>query len=306
LHYNQEQSTFLIGTKSMMNGLLRILPLLSLLTAITIWASVPTITKVALSHVSLISFLMLRYVFSGVIMLPYLRSLYRGARQLSWRSWLVLVASSCLLIFVQSWSIQQVSASWYIIVFSSCPVLIALCLRYRFTRLSIAGLLLTIAGLILYISDSHSASTPFNLWALLGTFAGMLSWVAYSVVITRFHSVYDDMQITAICTYIGAVFSIVLCAWSGDTSFVRTSVSVALWTGLSGAVMPLSLLCYSYSMRKTEALTIFGQYLEPIIGLLIAFLIFGTALSAHSCLALVLILGGTIAVTHFSIKPAHQ
>lgn len=287
-----------------MDGLPRILPLVSLLVTLVIWASVPTVAKAALAHVSLVTYLMLRYTLAGLFMLPYLKQTMAGASRLSWRSWAVLVVSSCMIIYVQTWAIQQVTASWYIIVFSSCPVLIALLLRYRFTVRAVAGLLATIAGLALYLQDSHAPGTPFQLGALLGVLTGMLSWVAYSVIITRFHAVYNDTEITAICSYIGAAFSFVLFLAAGDYSVQQANWQVAAAIVVSGALMPLSLWCYSYSMRKAEALTIFGQYLEPLIGLFIAFLVFGAELTAVAFGAVALILGGTIAVTRYSVKPA--
>ncbi|MBB3117111.1 DMT family transporter [Pseudoduganella violacea] len=286
-----------------MNGLTRILPLISLLVTLTIWASVPTVAKAALAHVSLVTYLMLRYTLAGLFMLPYLKQTVAGASGLSWRSWAVLVVSSCLIIYVQTWAIQQVTASWYIVVFSSCPVLIALLLRYRFTTRAVAGLLATVAGLALYLQDSHAAGAPFQLGALLGVLTGMLAWVAYTVIITRFHAVYNDTQITAICSYIGALFSLMLFIAAGDYSVRQASWPVAAAIIVSGVLMPLSLWCYSYSMRKAEALTIFGQYLEPLIGLFIAFLVFGAELTAFACGAVALILCGTIAVTRYSVKP---
>ncbi|MGW8392594.1 DMT family transporter [Pseudoduganella sp. HUAS MS19] len=287
-----------------MNGLARILPLVSLLLTLVIWASVPTVAKAALAHVSLVTYLMLRYTLAGLFMLPYLKQTMHGASRLSWGSWAVLVVSSCMIIYVQTWAIQQVTASWYIIVFSSCPVLIALLLRYRFTMRAVAGLLATVGGLVLYLQDSHSSGTPFQFSALIGVLTGMLAWVAYSVIITRFHAVYNDTQITAICSYIGAVFSLALFLAAGDYSVQQANWQVAAAIVVSGALMPLSLWCYSYSMRKAEALTIFGQYLEPLIGLFIAFLVFGAELTAVACGAVALILGGTIAVTRYSVKPA--
>ncbi len=289
-----------------MNGLARTLPLVSLLVTLVIWASVPTVAKAALAHVSLVTYLMLRYTLAGLFMLPYLKQSMAGASRLSWWSWAVLIISSCMIIYVQTWAIQQVTASWYIVVFSSCPVLIALLLRYRFTVRAIGGLLATIGGLALYLQDSHEAGTPFQLGALLGVLTGMLAWVAYTVVITRFHKVYNDTQITAICSYIGAIFSLLLFLSAGDYSVQQANWQVATAIVVSGALMPLSLWCYSYSMRKAEALTIFGQYLEPLIGLFIAFLVFGAELTAVACGAVALILGGTIAVTRYSVKPANS
>lgn len=287
-----------------MNGLARTLPLVSLLVTLVIWASVPTVAKAALAHVSLVTYLMLRYTLAGLFMLPYLKQSMAGASRLSWWSWAVLIISSCMIIYVQTWAIQQVTASWYIVVFSSCPVLIALLLRYRFTVRAIGGLLATIGGLALYLQDSHASGAPFQLGALLGVLTGMLAWVAYTVVITRFHKVYNDTQITAICSYIGAIFSLLLFLSAGDYSVQQANWQVAAAIVVSGALMPLSLWCYSYSMRKAEALTIFGQYLEPLIGLFIAFLVFGAELTAVACGAVALILGGTIAVTRYSVKPA--
>lgn len=285
----------------------KVLAALSLLLAIVIWAAVPSVAKVALAYVTPAQYMVLRYLLAGLIFIPFFGKVLAGMKRLPKRDWGWLIGSSCLLIYAQVWTLQQVSASWYIVVFSCCPVLIALLLRYRFNLKSIAGLVVTVAGLALYLHDSHQHQSPFSFIAMCGVVASMLAWVAYSVVITRFHQVYDDMQLTAVCSYISILFALVLYISDGnwappaDLSWSVTAVIV-----LSGALMPLGLLCYSYAMRQAQTLTIFGQYLEPPIGLLIAFIVFGTGMTLTATVSVACIIAGTIALTHFSVKPPSQ
>lgn len=67
-----------------------------------------------------------------------------------------------------------------------------------------------------------------------------------------------------------------------------------------GLVLPLAFFGYSYALRKKPVISIFGQYLEPIIGIMIAALLIGGTISTKQSIAFAWVLIGVSLLSKYS------
>jgi drug/metabolite transporter (DMT)-like permease len=286
----------------LINQIKHVLPYIILLVALVVWAALPSFTKIALSGMSVISFIAIRFIFSSILMAPFLKQVAVNLLKISARFWLVFILTISIMFGSQTFAVSALPVSWYIVIFSATPILIALCLRYRFNYKSILGLALVFLGLIFFFLNTYKDNGSFSWIAIFCTIIGMFSWVFYSVLIKHLHKTYNDVQITALTTYLGAIASLIA------AFFLRVNLASIHWhsfliTAVLGLILPLAFFCYSYSIRYCQGFAIFGQYLEPIFGVIIAIMIFGNSLNFYAYVAAAIVLAGVAITTRYHCCP---
>lgn len=253
-------------------------PYVALLLSMIIWGGVPTMIKLALTQIDVSSFIVLRFMISSILLLPVLGSITRKIKLISLPTWLAFAVTVAVMFYSQTWAIGAVSVSWYVVLFSITPALIAVFLRYKMSWKTILCVGLLGVSLFLFISTDRSDAQ----WSWLGlgaVFIGILSWVIYSVLIKKLHVAFNDVQITALTCYIAAIVNIGIWVMQGAHSLLNLSFNAYKLSALTGILLPLAFFCYSFAMRRVPRFAIFGQYFEPVFGLVIAVIVLGRSLS---------------------------
>jgi drug/metabolite transporter (DMT)-like permease len=130
---------------------------------------------------------------------------------------------------------------------------------------------------------------------------GMISWVLYSVVINQLHKIYNDIEITALTCYAGAIVNIPFFVLKLGGA-LDNKLHAILITCIMGALLLMAFYCYSYGMRKEPRFCIFSQYLEPIFGLIAASFFIRSAVTIPQIVAVFFIIAGTIIIS-INTKP---
>lgn len=276
-----------------------LIPYGALIIAITIWGGLPTLTKLALDNMTVLGFIAIRFIFSSLLLSPYLLTVIKKSPDVPLKYWLILTVIITLMFYSQTWAIQQVAVSWYVVIFSITPVIMALCLRYRMHWQAIVGVILVGFSLLVFLSKGRD-SGQWHLLGLTAVIVGMLCWVGYSLLVTRFHHAYSDIQITAITAYIAALVNVII--WLINVEHVSLAFDGQAYflSAIAGVVLPIAFWSYSYALRRCPKFSVFGQYLEPALGLIIANFILGGTLMIKQYIAFVFILIGVIGVTRYS------
>ena len=145
----------------------------------------------------------------------------------------------------------------------------------------------------------HKIKQAPHFFSILVVVVGMFSWVLYSVLIKKFHAVYNDVQITALTCYLGAMINIVILFFHSNDLSQWTLHTISL-AGITGIILVFAFFCYSYGLRHQPKFSIFGQYLEPVFGLITAAFLFGNTLTPRQFIAAFFILAGTLITTCYS------
>ncbi len=273
--------------------------IIATLLAIFIWGGLPSIVKIALSDLSISSFMVIRFFFASLFLLPFLNSIIRNCRKVSLPLWGASFLIIGTMFSSQTLAISLLPVSYYIIIFSINPVIIALFFRYRFQWQSIIGIGVVTISLFLFLTSSSHETQSLNILSFLIVSIGMISWVFYSVLIKKLQSTYNDMQITALTCYIGAIINGIFLFFHSNRVMEWQPHAIFL-SGTAGIVSVFAFFCYSYGMRYQPKFCIFGQYLEPVLGLVIAAVLVGDHLSLLQLISGLLVLTGILVTTRYS------
>lgn len=274
-------------------------PYAALLLSVAIWGGLPTITRIALTKMSVLAFITMRFLFSSILLSPYFLDVIKKYKKVSFGYWLAFVVTITLMFYSQTWSVAHIPVSWYVVIFSITPVVMALCLRYQMKWQAVFGVFLVLVNLFLFLSSGHGVF-QWSVFGLVAVLIGMLCWVAYTVLLHQFHSIYNDIQITALTCYIAAAVNFCIWMFQGSYSGFHLSVYSCVISASLGIILPLAFFSYSYAMRHQPKFSIFGQYLEPVFGLIIALMILGGALSIKQYIAFAFVLIGVFFVMQYS------
>ncbi|MFL6576718.1 MAG: DMT family transporter, partial [Povalibacter sp.] len=199
------------------------------------------------------------------------------------------------------------SAAQGALIYAALPASIALAafvfLKERPSRRRIAGIVFSVLGVALLVAaGERDAGSPDPLAGALWMIGAVISWTAYTVVSKRTSgsdSVISITVVSALGTLMllpGAAIELADHPWQ--------SPSISTWMGLLflGVIASaLAYLVYGYALRELDA-SLVGVYtnLDPIVGVLIAVLLFGETLHSGQ------IVGGLIAFTGMWLASAEH
>lgn len=182
----------------------------------------------------------------------------------------------------------KLPVSWYLIIFALSPVFTLPFLGVRLSSRAVLGIALAIAGTLLFV-DLQEVRGNFGFLPLLFVALGMLTWVAYTIVIRKFHSTYSNLECTALTQF--SAFAACLVIWLGHglpvaELGVENQVSILLL----GLLTPLAYFCFNACLRVLPKFGIVSQYLEPVFGVIIGLVFF------HESLTLIQVIGSALIV----------
>ncbi|AJC48731.1 DMT family transporter [Allofrancisella guangzhouensis] len=264
------------------------------LIAVLIWGMFPTLVKSTLQFASVEQLLVLRFLVASLLFLPMFNTVFNKLLVIEKRYLALFVIFTIAVFFSQTYVLSQVPASWYVAVFTLAPIIFLLVYRETLNLFGKIGVTLAIIGMGLFFTSMND-HTDMNFLTMILLIISMLSWVGYSIFARKLHSQLNDREIVALTSFVGFGSSFVF--W-GTKGFVWEDLSLSILglCVLTGVVLPLALVLYSFSLRIKPIFAMFSQYLEPIFGLLAAALFLGEVMGAIQYLAAIVIIIGTLFV----------
>ncbi|MBO9152285.1 DMT family transporter [Chitinophaga sp. GCM10012297] len=274
--------------------------LISIIFVMLIWGSSFTVTKTVVSEVPPFIFAGIRNLIGCAALLPFYLARRRKATQPLPYGKLVLMglAGTTFYYFVFNTGMKYVSASSGALIEGLVPVAIAIpaafILKEHLAKRTIAGIVLSVAGVILvgFIGASDKSAN-----ALLGSsliVGAVLLWSAYTLL-SRSVKEYDTVLVTTVSTFIGTALSLPLPAYEIITQGMP-DISWKAWAGMVYLGVFASAVAYSLYNRALENLPAaqVGNFLNlnPVIGALIAFIFLKEKLTALQLAGGILVLAG--------------
>lgn len=271
-----------------------------LVLAMALWGSSFIALKMAFAELPPLWVIFARMALGSVVFLLAWR--WRGQidyRAGDWKYLLGLATCEpCLYFVFEALALQNTSASQAGMITALLPLLVAMgafvFLHERITRYSLAGFLLAIAGVAWLslggVADEH-APAP-----LLGNFYEILAMVCatcYTLTLKHLSSRYSAFLMTAMQSFVGAVFFLPVAAWSAPMPVTISPVGLAavIYLGLVVTVGAYGLYNFAVSRLPASQAAAFVN-LIPLFTLLLAVLLLGERLSFQQMLGAALVFSG--------------
>ncbi|WP_343702109.1 DMT family transporter [Chitinophaga sp.] len=280
----------------------RIGGLLSIIFVMLIWGSSFTVTKIVVTEVPPILSAGIRNVVACLALLPFYLARRRKVKQpLPYKQlvWMGL-AGTTFYYFCFNTGMKYVAASTGALIEGLVPVAIAvpaaLILKEHLAKTTIAGILLSVAGVILvgFVGNPEKSSN-----ALLGSFliiGAVCLWSVYTLLARSLKDT-DTVLITTVSTFIGTALSLPVPLYE-VYQHGMPPIPPKAWAGIVYLGVFASALAYFLYNKALESLPAaqVGNFLNlnPVIGALIAFIFLKDKLTALQLAGGVLVLAGII------------
>jgi drug/metabolite transporter (DMT)-like permease len=281
----------------------RALPLLAVWGTVLFWGLSFVSSKTILnSGVPPMTMVCIRFVLATVILNVFLRKLDPAAR-LRRADILPLAASGLfgvtIYFFFESRGIRLTSASHASLIIAVIPVITvlaeALFFRARIRWLTVAGVLLSVVGVVLVVGIAGGA---VSIAGDLFMFGACLSWVIYIFLSRNLHRRLSDIAITAYQSLFGTAFLIPLALLE-----MRQWVPITLSAGLNLAYLAifcsaLSNFLYVYALSRMGPIAV-SPYVNliPVVGVLGGVALLGESITWLQVFGGVVILAGVLIVS---------
>ncbi|MGW8311855.1 MAG: DMT family transporter [Desulfuromonadales bacterium] len=279
----------------------RLLPFLSLVMAMLLWASSFVALKLAFRGYHPMQVIFGRMFIASlcfVIFIPSFRKLNWRRRDLKYLLTMA-VCEPCLYFIFEAKALELTSASQAGMITAMLPLLVAILawalLKEQISRQTLAGFMLTIIGAgWLGLASDTSTSAPNPLLGNFCEFLAMVCAAGYTVALKHLTSNYPPLFLTAFQAFVGSLFFFPF--------LLLPEVGLPLhWdTGPVMAVIYLGTFitfgaygCYNYGVSRIPANQAAGYVnLIPVFGVLLGMLILGDTLNTAQWLACGLVFCG--------------
>ena len=175
--------------------------------------------------------------------------------------------------------------------------------KWRMNLPLLAGILLGVAGVALLVGRSVLSSNPKMFLGTVAILVGSLSWSAGMVYSRRSHLSGHPMLLSALSLLAGAVMLLTVGTLAGEArGFSLSSVSHRSWAALAyliifGSVITFS--AYNWLLEHySPTLIATHTYVNPIIAVLLGWLIAREPLTLNLGIAAAMVVGAVILVDH--------
>ncbi len=271
-----------------------------LVLAMALWGSSFIALKLAFAELPPLWVIFARMALGSLVFLCAWR--WRGQinyRAGDWKYLLGLAACEpCLYFVFEALALQNTSASQAGMITALLPLLVAMgafvFLRERITRASLAGFLLAVVGVVWLslggVADEH-APAP-----LLGNFfevLAMLCAMCYTLTLKSLSARYSVFLLTAMQSFVGALFCLPLAAWSAPMPVTVSPLGLVavVYLGLVVTVGAYGLYNFAVSRLPASQAAAFVN-LIPLFTLLFAVLLLGESLTGQQMFGAALVFSG--------------
>jgi len=247
----------------------------------------------------------LRHSIAGTIMLTW--AYWRGFRPKR-EHWLAGMVVGALFFLIGHgtlhWAEQYVGSGLAALLIATEPMFILVLAwltgQQKISRISALGLALGVAGVAL-LTDAELSVKGSSLLGLLAVLVGSLSWSVGVVVAPRLNLPSDALGRTALPTLCGAAMLLVAAAVSGEFRATHwAGVSLRSWMGLAYLIVfgsVVAFTAYTWLLQRCPpALVATHTYANPVVAVLLGWLLAAEPLTLRVALASVAILGAIVLI----------
>jgi len=270
--------------------------------AMIFWAFSFVWFKVANVHYTPITIVFLRLVISGTLLTIFLLATGKFIKmpKADRNKFLLLSLFEPFFYFLgESYGLTYLSSTVGSVMISTIPVFAAIgawiLYRERLTTLNYAGIILSFAGVMLFII-TPSGSIIVDLRGVLPMMVAVLSAVGYTLVLKNLAGTYNPIYIVNIQNIIGTILFLPLFLITESKEFFETTHTLPmLMPVIKLAIFASSgaFILFAYSVRHlgiTKA-NVFSNFI-PVFTALFAWIILGDTLSIQSFIGMVIVVAG--------------
>jgi drug/metabolite transporter (DMT)-like permease len=284
--------------------------IICLVMAMALWGSSFIALKLAFAELPPLWVIFARMALGSAVFILAWR--WRGRldyRPGDWKYLLGLaVCEPCLYFIFEAIALQNTSASQAGMITALLPLLVAigafLFLRERITRTTLVGFLVAIVGVVwLSLAGEADEHAPAPLLGNFFEFLAMICAMAYTLLVKYLSERYSPFLMTAMQSFVGAVFFLPVAAWSAPMPLAISPQGLAavLYLGLVVTVGAYGLYNFAVSRLPASQASAFVN-LIPLFTLLFAVLLLGERLTGQQMLAALLVFVG-VALSQWRSTP---
>lgn len=291
-----------------MKGREKFAPYAAWLAVCFFWGTTYLAIRVGLETLPPMLFAGIRFLIAGGLVFAFMR-LWRGARLPRGREWLDLSVVGLMLLGVGNgivvWAEQWVPSGLTALLVATGPFWVAgFELRHkdgeRTSLRAVAGMLIGFAGLALLVAPALFGASLSGHY-LLGVIAlqiGCASWSGGSVYAKRHHAGVHPMMNSAVQMLVAGLALTLVGTVTGEWTNLRfsaRSVSALAYLIVFGSIVAYG--SYTYAMQKLPlSLVSTYSYINPLIAVLLGWMILSEPLGWREVMATAIILGGVALV----------
>ena len=271
-----------------------------LLVATALWGSSFVALKFAFAELPPLWVIFGRMALGSIVFLCAWR--WRGEFEYRAGDWKYLlglaICEPCLYFVFEAIALQNTSASQAGMITALLPLMVAVgafvFLRERITRASLAGFVLAVIGVLwLSLTGETNAHAPAPLLGNFFEFLAMLCAMGYILTLKYLSSRYSAFLLTAMQSFVGAVFFLPLAVLSAPfpNTISMAGIGAVVYLGLLVTVGAYGLYNYAVSQIPANQAAAFIN-LIPIFTLLLAVLLLGESLNTQQILGATLVFVG--------------
>ena len=271
-----------------------------LLVATALWGSSFVALKFAFAELPPLWVIFGRMALGSIVFLCAWR--WRGEFEYRAGDWKYLlglaICEPCLYFVFEAIALQNTSASQAGMITALLPLMVAVgafvFLRERITRASLAGFVLAVIGVLwLSLTGETNAHAPAPLLGNFFEFLAMLCAMGYILTLKYLSSRYSAFLLTAMQSFVGAVFFLPLAVLSAPfpNTISMAGIGAVVYLGLLVTVGAYGLYNYAVSQMPANQAAAFIN-LIPIFSLLLAVLLLGESLNTQQILGATLVFVG--------------
>lgn len=275
----------------------KLVPYMEALFAVIVWGASFIATKVVLRDISPVTIVWLRFAM-GVVILGAAVAVRKQFSLLHKNEWLYFALLGFLGITFHQWlqsnALQTSEASTTAWIVSTTPVFMAILgwvvLKENLAWIKIAGILLAFVGVLLVVYDGDLSAISLRSFGKPGDILILISainWTVFSVLSRRGLKQHPATLMMFYVMLIGWLFTSILFFATQDVSEIG-NLTFNGWMGILFLGIFCSGLAYIawYDALKalSTAQTGVFLYIEPLVAVMVAFLILGEAITLASLL----------------------
>jgi drug/metabolite transporter (DMT)-like permease len=277
--------------------------LIAIVAAMAVWGSTFVVTKAAVREFPPLTLALLRFAIACAVLAPFLRrGALAGLRRSASPRRLVFLSLTGVAMFTAAFNVALVygSAAQGALLYAGIPAVVAVCavlfLKERLGQRRAVGVVLSVVGAVVIVAagapSARDAPAPLIGAALM--IWTIVLWGAYTVAAKPIAAA-DQAAVTFVLAAIGALVLLPVSAaelailpWPSPTAEGWLGV---LYLGAFATAGAYAL--YNFALRALDASTV-GAFtsIDPIVGIVTAFLFLGETLSSVQVLGAAIVLAG--------------
>jgi drug/metabolite transporter (DMT)-like permease len=270
------------------------------------WGTTYLAIRIGVQHLPAALFAGIRWTLAGIIFLCYLRW-----RKVAWparQEWRHLAVIGVLLLVLANgfvvWAEQWIPSGLAALIVATLPLWVAGIEIFlpRASRLSVRkvfGVLIGFAGLvILFLPDLSAGLSPAYLKGALALLAAPCAWASGSLY-SKYHAVsIDPLMAAAVEMLIAGVVLIGIGAGLGEFGrlhFNAAGLGAMAYLIFFGSIVGYGSFVYALAHLPAAKVSLFA-YVNPVIAVILGWLILGERLDAYVLVAAILVFAGVVLV----------